>query len=279
MIRNTTVRLSALVLLLGFVGVSSAQDPVKPIKVPFDLLKSQHMVINVKINGKGPYRLIFDTGSPVNLINTKVAAATGLGGEDGGKNPLGGLMGGGQQIKMKTLQLGDIKAENLPAVVMNHPTVETISKVLGPVEGIIGYPFFARYRMTIDYQAKEMTFVPSGFEPKDSLNSLQMTLFGGGKKKAMAPIVPAAQWGVRVAKEAKDEDAGVNIVEVFAGSPADVAGLKAGDRLLTIDDRWTDSVADCYSAAAAIRPGDTVRVVIRRGNEAQTLKLTVRAGV
>ena len=42
-----------------------------PIAVPFELLKTQHMVVNVKINGKGPYRLIFDTGAPVTLINNK----------------------------------------------------------------------------------------------------------------------------------------------------------------------------------------------------------------
>ena len=31
------------------------------------------MVVNVKINGKGPYRLIFDTGAPFTLINNKIA--------------------------------------------------------------------------------------------------------------------------------------------------------------------------------------------------------------
>jgi membrane-associated protease RseP (regulator of RpoE activity) len=213
-------------------------------------------------------------------LNTKVAAAAGVVAKEGAKNPIGGLMGGGgQQIKIKTLEVGGVKAENLPAVIMNHPTVEALSKAMGPCEGIIGYPFFARYRMTIDYQAKEMTFLPSGFEPKDTLGNLQLALLTGTKKKAPSPLAPAAQWGLRVQKDDKDEDAGVNIAEVYEGSPAAQAGLKAGDRLLIVDDRWTDSVADCYSAATAVRPGMTVRVVIRRDKAEQTLKLTVRAGV
>jgi predicted metalloprotease with PDZ domain len=162
---------------------------------------------------------------------------------------------------------------------MNHPTIEALSKAMGPVEGIIGYPFFARYKMTIDYQAKEMTFVPSGFEPKDTLGALPLLLLGGGKKKSTGPIAPSAQFGIRVEKDAKDEDAGVTIAEVFEGSPAATAGLKAGDRLLIVDDRWTDSVADCYSAAASVQPGVAVRVVILRDKTEKTLTLTVRAGV
>ena len=45
-------------------------------------------------------------------------------------------------------------------MVMDHPTVEAISKTVGPIDGIVGFPFFARYRMTLDYQAKKLTFVP-----------------------------------------------------------------------------------------------------------------------
>src|SRR5207245_1874658 len=43
----------------------------KPVTVPFELLKTGHMAIMVKINGKGPYKVIFDTGAPVSQINNK----------------------------------------------------------------------------------------------------------------------------------------------------------------------------------------------------------------
>ncbi len=36
------------------------------------------MAIMVKINGQGPYRLLFDTGAPITLIDNKVAEAAGL---------------------------------------------------------------------------------------------------------------------------------------------------------------------------------------------------------
>ena len=42
-------------------------SPAKKFSVPFELIKTQHMVVSIKVNGKGPYRLVFDTGAPDSL--------------------------------------------------------------------------------------------------------------------------------------------------------------------------------------------------------------------
>src|ERR1044072_2620502 len=98
-------------------------------------------------------------------------------------------------------------------MVMDHPLIKEISKVLGPVDGIVGLSFFARYHLTIDYQKKEMTFVPTGFEPPDVISRMRKSL--GQDKKGPPPVVaPAGQWGFRVAKGDKDDDAGVDVKEV-----------------------------------------------------------------
>ena len=57
-------------------------------------------------------------------------------------------------------------------------------------------------------------------------------------------------------------------------SAAAKAGLKTGDRLLTLDDRWTDSLADCYLAASYVMPGTEAIVKIKRNRE--ELELTVK---
>ena len=46
---------------------------MKPILVPFTLMPTGHFVVSVKINDKGPYKLIFDTGAPTLLINNRIA--------------------------------------------------------------------------------------------------------------------------------------------------------------------------------------------------------------
>ena len=79
-------------------------------------------------------------------------------------------------MKLKTLSVGDCEAKNLSAMVMDHPTVSAISEALGPIEGLVGLSFFGRYRMTIDYQAKEMTFTPNQFEPPDMIEELTKNL-------------------------------------------------------------------------------------------------------
>jgi hypothetical protein len=250
----------------------------KPATVPFELLKTKHMVVQIKINGKGPYRVIFDTGAPVMLVNNKVAKASGLVGKNA-QTPLFALFGNMGNVKIKTLEIGDLRAENVAAVVMDHPTIELISKFLGPIDGIVGFPFFARYKMTVDYQAKELTFVPSGYEPPDAMEAMMksmMALTGDdGKPKVLAP---AAQWGLIVEKKDQDEEAGVTVKDVRPGSSAEQAGLKAGDRLLTLDGRWTDSVADTYRAVEYVKPGTSTMVKIKRGSDDIELTVKPRAG-
>ena len=51
------------------------------------------------------------------------------------------------------------------------------------------------------------------------------------------------------------------------------------DRLLTLDRRWTDSVADCYYAASRVRPGETASATVRRAGKELTLKIKANAGL
>ena len=57
------------------------------------------------------------------------------------------------------------------------------------------------------------------------------------------------------------------------------SGLKAGDRLLTLDDRWTDSVADCYAAAGYVEAGTEAVVKIKRDGEEKELTVKPQAGL
>jgi hypothetical protein len=277
-----------LVLLAGlaaFPAAATGQDTPdkkaadeKPVVVPFELLKSRHMALEVKLNGKGPYRLIFDTGAPMNLINNKIAKESGVLSAKA-KRPAFGMFGMMGQHEIKTLEIGGTKLENVQVVVMDHPTVAAIAQALGPIDGIVGFPFFARYRMTIDYQKKELTLVPNGYKPGDYLEGLMTKLMNAQNQKDPAVIAPAAVWGFAVDKEKDDEDAGVTVKEVLTGGAAAAAGLKPGDRLLTLDGRWTDSVSDTFAAASLVKPGREVELVVRRGDKELKLKAKPAKGV
>jgi hypothetical protein len=252
---------------------------VKPAVIPFEMLKSGHMAVQIRVNGKGPYRVIFDTGAPINLFNNKLAEETGL--FKGAQKTTLPFIGTIAEVRAKELQVGSEKAADQPAIVMDHPLVELMSKKLGGLYGIVGFPFFARYRMTIDYQAETLTLTPSGFKPPNVLKSLQSTLLQlmTSGNQATKVISPAAQWGLMVRKQADDDEAGVDIKEVLPGSAAAEAGLKAGDRLLTIDDRWTDNLPDLYEVASHLEPDITVPVALLRDGKKMELKIKLRAGL
>jgi hypothetical protein len=272
--------IAAIVVLMFFAGASLGSEKADAAKsVPFELLKTRHMVVSIKINGKGPFRVIFDTGAPFNLVNNRVARASGMVPKDQ-PAPLFPFLASGGPTKIGTLQLGDLKVENTQAMVMDHPTVELMSKLVSPVEGIIGYPFFARYRMTLDYQARRLSFVPNGYDPPDPFESLMeaMMSVGDDSPPARKVIAPAAQWGLKL-RDPADGEPGVIIDEVFPASASASAGMKRGDRMLTIDDRWTDSVNDAYAAARHAKAGVPVQVRIKRGDRELELGVTPRAGL
>ncbi len=245
--------------------------------VPFSMLPSNHMVVQATINGKGPYRLIFDLGAPITLLSNQVSEASGVVKADAPRSFLFSMRG---EAEVAKLQVGDLTTTKLPVIVFDHPALKILGDVLGrPVDGIIGFTFFARYRTTIDYQANQMTFEPIDFAIRDLLRELPDRLTGP-KTIRRRVLAPRAFWGLRLARSAGNiTSAGVPIVEVLPGSPAALASLKPGDVLTTLDNRWTTSVADAYAAAAAVEPGREIRVVILRDGKEQTLMVRPVDGI
>lgn len=252
---------------------------VQPIVVPFETLKSGHMAVKITVNGKGPYRVIFDTGAPINLLNNKLAKEAGLL-KNAPKSTIP-FVGTVAEVRVKELQIGGAKGEDQHAIVMDHPLVELMGSKLGPLYGIVGFPFFARYRMTIDYQAETLTLVANGYKPANVLRSMESTLMQlmTASDQAAKLLSPAAQWGLEARKKSGDDEAGVDIKAVLADSAAAEAGLKAGDRLLTIDGRWTDSLADLFEIASHLKPGTTVPIAIKREGKEIELTIKLRSGL
>ena len=270
---KSTAPLAGLLLLALALPLRADAPDTKPVAVPFELFPTKHIAVKIKVNGKGPYRVIFDTGSPVTLLSNKVADEAGLL-DKKGPQPLFNPFGAGGEAKIKRLDLGDLKVEKVSAIIMDHPGVQAMSSAFGSVEGIVGFPVYARYRMTLDYQAKTLTFAPSKYEPGDALEAIVTSLMMMTQDGPPKVIAPSGQWGLVVRKPAGDEAAGVTVKEVLPGSAAAAAGLKAGDRLLTLDGRWTDTVADTYIAASFVKPGAAVPVTVRR--DGKELELTVQ---
>ncbi|HXZ42171.1 MAG TPA: aspartyl protease family protein [Terriglobales bacterium] len=129
--------------------------------VPFDLINN-HIYVEVKLNGKGPFRILCDTGG-ANIITPTVAKELGVKSE-------GALQGRGVGeksedvglAKLETLQVGDATlTDQLFAV---YP-MESFASVEGVEEsGLIGYEVFKRFVVKVDYEHSVLTLiVPSAF--------------------------------------------------------------------------------------------------------------------
>src|SRR5260370_11636734 len=89
-------------------------------------------------------------------------------------------------------------------------------------------------------------------------------MMSGGAKPIAKVMGHAGKWGITVREEAGKDETTVKVTKVYEKGPAAEAGIKEGDRILTIGGRWTDSLADLYTAAGFAKRGEIVKVAIQR---------------
>ncbi|MEA2181063.1 MAG: hypothetical protein QOF69_248 [Solirubrobacteraceae bacterium] len=93
-------------------------------------------------------------------------------------------------------------------------------------------------------------------------------------------VVPQLKTGKEIKRpylgvSTSDADTGVGAVvgRVIPGGPADDAGLRIGDRILSVGDRSVSQSADVASAIVAQKPGEEVSLRVRRGSRELPVKV------
>lgn len=123
--------------------------------VPFELLNN-HTYVQVKVNGKGPYRFLCDTGGE-NVITPELARALELKAE-------GAFQGQGVGEKSADVALTKIDSIALGGVSLTGQVfavfpLSDLSKVEGiQVDGLVGYELFKRFTVKVDYANNRLTF-------------------------------------------------------------------------------------------------------------------------
>ena len=132
--------------------------------LPFTLINN-HIYGQAMVNGKGPYRFIFDTGG-VNLVTPILAKELGLkstGAFDGGGAGEGTMEAG--FTKVDELKVAAATLKHQAFVVMR---LDALSDIEGVSEqGMVGYETFRRFVTRVDYGAHTVTLIdPKHFDPK-----------------------------------------------------------------------------------------------------------------
>jgi putative serine protease PepD len=68
---------------------------------------------------------------------------------------------------------------------------------------------------------------------------------------------------------------GVAVVAVTPGGPADAAGIRPGDIIVSVEDQQTPTAQSLGTVLAGLQPGQAVRVTVERGNGQEQLQVTL----
>lgn len=253
----------------------SLPAPAQEHSAPLEVLRSGHIAVQVRVNGKGPFRLILDTGSPVTFITPRAAREAGViapAEEKEPQTPAALMMGG--QTTLKSLSIGDTEVKDLNVLIFNHPTVDAMSGLVGRLDGIVGFSFFSRFHTTIDYLNGRVAFEPVAYTPQDVMSGMMNRLLSPPPARVIAP---RTLWGLIVS--ATPQNTGVTVTKVYPSSAAAAAGFRAGDRITLLDDRWTDTVNDLYEAASLVNVKQPITVKVMRGDKETVLTVRPRPGI
>ena len=135
-----------------------SQNRPEVVEVPFTFEHSS-VIIQVKVNGKGSYNMLLDTGAEQSAIDLKIAKELGL-----KLAPIGGgkaVATGNKQntvflTELPQIEIGNLRAKNILAAAIDF---SRISQRIGiPVQGIVGYEFLKNRIVQFDYPKRIVRF-------------------------------------------------------------------------------------------------------------------------
>jgi hypothetical protein len=266
--------------LAGEAKQDGPASPPKQFQVPYRLTVPKHILIRAKINKKGPFNFILDTGAPALFVATKVC-------DDLGIKPDRKGWGTFDRFEIE----GGIVLEKAKGRVETPFQLEGMNGLgLAGAElhGIIGYNILAKYRMEIDFTRDKMTWTELAWEPKAPLGlggrggQGGLEIFGSimkmvGKflgRKAAPDLVPRGLLGL----DATDDDGVAVVKSVLPNGPADGGGLKVGDRIIKFKGRSVYGLDGLQRFAHNVTAGEKIVVLVQRGSDKKELEITIKVG-
>src|SRR5438876_1591256 len=145
--------------------VALSQSSNKPIaEVPF-AFDHTSVVIQVKVNGKGPFNMVLDTGSDVATIDLSIAKELGLNLKPTGQQATGGGSEKSQVFltQIPQVEIGGLASKNIVAVAVD---LSKSSQVLGKtLHGALGYGVLKNRIAQFDYPKRVIRFYSSSPYP------------------------------------------------------------------------------------------------------------------
>lgn len=148
---------------------------------------------------------------------------------------------------MKELHIGNYSFKNVPALMFDDISNITNYPFAG---GIIGNELLRRFNIVLNYPAREIFLSPNQHlhDPFDYSYTGLSFYYLDGK---------------------------IQVTNVISGSPADKAGFKAGDVIISVDNNFSGNIQEYIQQLK--NPGTHVRIIIMRGHELLVKYLRIKS--
>jgi hypothetical protein len=279
--------LTLLVAFLPSLALADDKSDTKPaaeksFRVPYQLTDTKHILVRARINGKGPFHFIIDTGAPTLFVSTESAKKHGLEAGKEGWSEFdkleieGGPVLEGVKARVETpFQVSGMNAMGLPGI---------------RLDGMLGYTVLAHYRIELDLTKPHMVWTRIPWQPpapqgisENGQAPAEIAVMGNMAKflqmfiqKRPAPVfVQRRMLGV----ELSDSGTGVSILRVLPESPAALAGMKEGDKITHFQEKPVTSLADLHALAAEHAAKEELTIQVDRGGKEQILSVKTGRGL
>jgi hypothetical protein len=269
----------AFLAALLFVGPACADEPKPPpVLVPYRLTPTQHVLVRAKINGKGPFNFILDTGAPALFMVNKVAEKAGVEANRRGLSKVdrfeieGGVVFEDAQGRVEDLfQIEGMNGMGLAGVELH---------------GVIGYNLLAQYRIQFDFTKDKLAWNKLEFDPpaiarmggrggSPGLDALGSMMKFVGALMGIRPNFAVEPRGF-LGAELVDDDGNVTVKRLLAEGPAAKAGLRVGDRIARFEKDEVNDVAAFTKRLNELAGGAKVTLTIVR--DKQDMPITIELG-
>ncbi len=277
--RTYGISLAILILASPAWTAEAAKDTGKTYQVPYRLTDTKHVLVRVKINGKGPFNFIIDTGAPALYVSTAVCKKIGVKPGDKGIGIFDRFeLEGGVVIEKARGRIDDpFQLEGMNQLGMAG----------AELHGMIGFNILARYKIEFDFTRDKMAWTRLNFDPalprymegkgSGALEPLGMILKLAAAllgKQADYTVQPRGFLGIGLA----EKDGVVTIASVLPHGPAEKDGLQAGDRVEEVQGKRVKSVAEVGRLVGGIVEKEPVRFKVVRGGQSREVKIQAGKG-